>query len=180
MPPVKNVGEPCAGEPHARFEVAAGGNRNQSAVPHGTGRLPPTLQRHRRGARGIGKGYAVDRVWELLATALPAHLPSSRAARTRQDRDREIQTRFAELLERGECFERRVGDQVLLFDEPCCHGEPVAVTFAENDDAGRLTAAGEDCYGELEVGRSPRNPSTDRRRSRTRDRRIASTRPPRR
>src|SRR6266511_3591092 len=26
MPAVKNVGEPCAGEPHARFEVAAGGN----------------------------------------------------------------------------------------------------------------------------------------------------------
>ena len=25
MPAVKNVGEPCAGEPHARFEVAAGG-----------------------------------------------------------------------------------------------------------------------------------------------------------
>src|SRR5712691_7929831 len=32
MPAVKNVGEPCAGEPHARFEVAAGGNRNQSAI----------------------------------------------------------------------------------------------------------------------------------------------------
>src|SRR5712691_13454513 len=32
MPPVKNVGEPCAGEPHARSEVAAGGNRNQSAI----------------------------------------------------------------------------------------------------------------------------------------------------
>src|SRR6266849_3791086 len=29
MPAVKDVGEPCAGEPHARFEVAAGGNRNQ-------------------------------------------------------------------------------------------------------------------------------------------------------
>jgi hypothetical protein len=27
MPTVKNVGEPCAGEPHARIEVAAGGNR---------------------------------------------------------------------------------------------------------------------------------------------------------
>lgn len=33
-----------------------------------------------------------------------------------------------------------------------------AVTFAENDDAGRLTAAGENCYGELGVGRSPRKP----------------------
>ncbi len=32
MPAVKDVGEPCAGEPHARFEVAAGGNRNQSAT----------------------------------------------------------------------------------------------------------------------------------------------------
>ena len=44
MPAVKNVGEPCAGEPHARFEVAAGGNRFQSATPRGTGRLPPTLR----------------------------------------------------------------------------------------------------------------------------------------
>ena len=48
MPAVKDVGEPCAGEPHARFEVAAGGNRNQSATPRGTGRLPPTLQRWTR------------------------------------------------------------------------------------------------------------------------------------
>src|SRR2546425_12094332 len=45
MPAVKDVGEPCAGKPHARSEVAAGGNRNQSATPRGTGRLPPTLQR---------------------------------------------------------------------------------------------------------------------------------------
>jgi hypothetical protein len=30
MPPVKDVGEPCAGEPHARIDAAAGGNRNQS------------------------------------------------------------------------------------------------------------------------------------------------------
>jgi putative transposase len=37
MPAVKNVGEPCAGEPHARIEVAAGGNRTQSALPHGAG-----------------------------------------------------------------------------------------------------------------------------------------------
>ena len=36
MPAVKNVGEPCAGEPHARFDVAAGGNqasRLRRAVP---------------------------------------------------------------------------------------------------------------------------------------------------
>jgi putative transposase len=37
MPAVKNVGEPCAGEPHARIEVAAGGNRHQSAQPRGAG-----------------------------------------------------------------------------------------------------------------------------------------------
>ncbi len=34
MPAVKNVGEPCAGEPHARFDVAAGGNQ----VPVGPAR----------------------------------------------------------------------------------------------------------------------------------------------
>jgi hypothetical protein len=39
MPTVKNVGEPCAGEPHARFEVAAGGTRHQSA--HGRAALAP-------------------------------------------------------------------------------------------------------------------------------------------
>jgi hypothetical protein len=37
MPAVKNVGEPCAGEPHARIEVAAGGNQRQSATPRGAG-----------------------------------------------------------------------------------------------------------------------------------------------
>jgi hypothetical protein len=37
MPTAKNVGEPCAGEPHARIEAAAGGNRHQSAMPHGAG-----------------------------------------------------------------------------------------------------------------------------------------------
>ena len=43
MPTVKNVGEPCAGEPHARIDGAAGGNRTQSATrPRGTRRLPPT------------------------------------------------------------------------------------------------------------------------------------------
>ena len=31
MPTVKNVGEPCAGEPLARFEVAAGGNQTSRA-----------------------------------------------------------------------------------------------------------------------------------------------------
>jgi putative transposase len=32
MPTVKNVGEPCAREPHARFEVAAGGNQASRAI----------------------------------------------------------------------------------------------------------------------------------------------------
>ena len=31
MPAVKNVGEPCAGKSHARFEVAAGGNQASRA-----------------------------------------------------------------------------------------------------------------------------------------------------
>jgi len=31
MPAVKNVGEPCAGEPHARFDVAAGGDQTSRA-----------------------------------------------------------------------------------------------------------------------------------------------------
>ena len=31
MPAVKNVGEPCAGEPHARIDVAAGGNQTSRA-----------------------------------------------------------------------------------------------------------------------------------------------------
>ena len=31
MPTAKNIGEPCAGEPHARFEVAAGGNAPPNA-----------------------------------------------------------------------------------------------------------------------------------------------------
>ncbi len=31
MPAVKNVGEPCAGEPHARIEEAAGGNQASRA-----------------------------------------------------------------------------------------------------------------------------------------------------
>jgi hypothetical protein len=45
MPTVKNVGEPCAGEPHARFEVAAGGNQTSRAQTAARSRrLPPTLQ----------------------------------------------------------------------------------------------------------------------------------------
>jgi hypothetical protein len=31
MPAVKNAGELCAGEPHAQFDVAAGGNQTSRA-----------------------------------------------------------------------------------------------------------------------------------------------------
>jgi ketosteroid isomerase-like protein len=37
MPAVKNVGEPCAREPHARFEVAARGNQASRLSPCGPG-----------------------------------------------------------------------------------------------------------------------------------------------
>ena len=38
MPAVKEVAEPCAGKPHARIEVAAGGNRSVGLrQPHGPG-----------------------------------------------------------------------------------------------------------------------------------------------
>ena len=45
-PPVNDVGELCAGEPHAQFDAAAGGNHSQSGqhAPRGRGSLPPTLQ----------------------------------------------------------------------------------------------------------------------------------------
>src|SRR6266511_3797778 len=42
---VKDVGEPCEGEPHARFDAAAGGDQRQSVTPHGAKRLPPTRPR---------------------------------------------------------------------------------------------------------------------------------------
>ena len=41
MPAVKNVGEPCAGEPHARFEVAAGGNQTSRASACRAVQAPP-------------------------------------------------------------------------------------------------------------------------------------------
>ena len=40
MPAVKNVGEPCAGEPHARFEVAAGRNQTSRASTRRTVQAP--------------------------------------------------------------------------------------------------------------------------------------------
>jgi hypothetical protein len=51
MPTAKNVGEPCAGEPHARIEAAAGGNWHQVGIAARRWRLPPTLHRARKPTR---------------------------------------------------------------------------------------------------------------------------------
>jgi hypothetical protein len=72
MPPAKNVGEPCAGEPHARFDAAAGGNqasrrrRAASAPP-----ADPTATRCAQDARairraglGVADGAAGSRLYE--------------------------------------------------------------------------------------------------------------------
>jgi hypothetical protein len=46
MPAVNGVGEPCAGEPHARFEVAGAGNGadliKDTGVAHPTGKPTAT------------------------------------------------------------------------------------------------------------------------------------------
>ena len=43
-PAVKNVGEPCAGEPLARIDAAAGGDQRQSGSHSGAAwALPPIL-----------------------------------------------------------------------------------------------------------------------------------------
>ena len=41
MPAVKGVGEPCAGEPHARIDVAAGGNRKPVGPARAARNLAP-------------------------------------------------------------------------------------------------------------------------------------------
>ena len=51
MPAVNGVGEPCAGEPHARIEVAAGGNPKpvgNSRAELGASRRPYTRRRPAR------------------------------------------------------------------------------------------------------------------------------------
>ncbi len=55
---MNDVGEPCAREPHARFDAAAGGNQDQSGqhAPRGRGSLPPTLQNVTIGAWGPANG----------------------------------------------------------------------------------------------------------------------------
>src|SRR3954471_24834449 len=68
MPAVNDVGEPCAGEPLARFDAAAGGNPGQSASPCGPGSLPPTLQ----GSDDTKRGVAVATYRERREGSLPA------------------------------------------------------------------------------------------------------------
>ncbi len=88
---MKNVGEPCAGEPHARFDAAAGGNQASRldraapappADPTATGRvLGPRLRREARSASGgadarFRAGLALPTnaragtVWRLLLRSL--------------------------------------------------------------------------------------------------------------
>jgi len=60
MPAVKNVGEPCAGEAHARFDAAAGGNqtsrlRRAALAPP----ADPTLTTARRLQTGNVRTYAL-------------------------------------------------------------------------------------------------------------------------
>ena len=60
MPAAKNVGEPCAGEPHARFDAAAGGIWCSVCYVRASGwRLPPTLQ---RSPGGVGTAEPAVRV----------------------------------------------------------------------------------------------------------------------
>ena len=64
---VKNVGEPCAGEPHARIEVAAGGNQRQSAMPRsaGTSRRPDRPPRMVGGSLQVGDALLSEDVVEV-------------------------------------------------------------------------------------------------------------------
>jgi hypothetical protein len=54
MPAVKNVGEPCAGEPHARFEVAAGGNQTSRASTRRAVQAPPVDPTVASAPTGVG------------------------------------------------------------------------------------------------------------------------------
>jgi len=59
---VKNVGEPCAGEPHARFEVAAGGNQTSRASTRRAVQAPlADLQSADRVSHGEHEQWGRDR-----------------------------------------------------------------------------------------------------------------------
>jgi hypothetical protein len=60
MPAVKNVGEPCAGEPHARFEVAAGGNQTSRASTRRAVQAPLADPTKSDGA-GLGNETAAEK-----------------------------------------------------------------------------------------------------------------------
>jgi hypothetical protein len=67
MPAVKNVGEPCAGEPHARFEVAAGGNQTSRAHMRRTVQAPladPTATAGRHETRFCVCAIGASRNWK--------------------------------------------------------------------------------------------------------------------
>ena len=56
--PVNDVGEPCAGEPHARFDAAAGGNPQSVGYAARVGKPPadPTSRERRRWGAGRDAG----------------------------------------------------------------------------------------------------------------------------
>jgi len=95
MPSVKNVGEPCAGEPHARFDAAAGGNQHQSGQhgPRGARRLPPTLPRRRPNevSRYIDEHHGRFGVEPICRTLGASASPSyQRASGQRSERPRQV------------------------------------------------------------------------------------------
>ena len=62
MPAAKNVGEPRAGEPHARFDAAAGGiqaSRRRRAAEAPLADPPKTPIGHRRGERSLAESQDV-------------------------------------------------------------------------------------------------------------------------
>jgi hypothetical protein len=99
MPAVKDVGEPGAGEPHARFDEAAGGIRCQSGshMPHGAGAsrrpyrhpvgpalslLPPSGSR--RATRKRPREGLVAVAWVLLVPRTARGRPDGRLRLLRQ------------------------------------------------------------------------------------------------
>src|ERR1700685_3639840 len=80
MPAVNGVGEPCAGEPHARFEVAGTGNgadlAKDTGVAQPTGKPAatkapgPKASKPPRQSPTLHPGYAawISRAWMALAS----------------------------------------------------------------------------------------------------------------
>src|SRR6266540_1659971 len=107
MPAVKNVGEPCAGEPHARFEVAAGGNL---ASRHCRAALAPPADptsRSRRRVELLASTSAPDGAWVTqqarnLLMALDGRQQPFRLLI--HDRDRKFSRSFDEVF-RSEAIE---------------------------------------------------------------------------